>query len=282
MKPPPFRYHAPSSLEEALAALAAAGDGGKVLAGGQSLIPLLNMRLAAPSDLVDITHVAGLDRIEVADGEVRVGAAVRASDLERHDGAAAAIPLLREALQLVAHPVIRNRGTVCGSLAHADPAAELPAVLRLLDGSVVIKHREDERSAPAEGFFVAPLTSDLRPGELVTEAVFPVPPDGTGTAFLEVSRRHGDYALCGVAVRATATDGDVRDARATLIGVGSVPLAVDLDAADGDADAAGEIVREAVDPETDIHATADYRRHLAGVLTTRAFRIALARTGGAA
>lgn len=282
MKPPPFRYHAPRTVDAALEALAEAGDGGKVLAGGQSLIPLLNMRLTAPTDLVDVNRVEGLDAIEVGDAEVRVGAAVRASDLERHVGATSAIPLLGEALQLVAHPVIRNRGTICGSLAHADPAAELPAVLRLLDGSLRIRSADGDRTADAERFFVAPLTSDLRPGELVTEAVFPVPPPHTGTAFVEVSRRHGDYALCGVAVRATADDGTVADARAVLIGVGGVPVAVDLTAADGDAEKASELVQEAVEPDADIHATAEYRRHLAGVLTARALRTALARAGGAA
>ncbi|MGH3441923.1 MAG: FAD binding domain-containing protein [Nitriliruptorales bacterium] len=282
MKPPPFRYHAPRTVDAALEVLAGAGDGGKVLAGGQSLIPLLNMRLAAPTDLVDVNRVDGLDRIEVGDSEVRVGAAVRASDLERHGGATAAIPLLREALQLVAHPVIRNRGTICGSLAHADPAAEMPAVLRLLEGSLHIRSADGERIADAARFFVAPLTADLRPGELVTEAVFRVPPPHTGTAFVEVSRRHGDYALCGVAVRATVEDGGVGDARAVLIGVGGVPVTVDLTAAEGDVEAADELARDAVDPDTDIHATAEYRRHLAGVLTARALRTALARAGEAA
>lgn len=287
MKPPPFTYHAPRTVEEALDTLAGVGHEGKVLAGGQSLIPLLNFRLAEPASLVDINQLDELDTIEVSNGSVTVGARVRASQLERHTEAVDRIPLLGETLQLVAHPVVRNRGTVCGSLAHADPAAELPAVLRLLGGSVHVRSRDGDRDIGADDLFVGILESSLEPGELVTSATFPAPPANTGTAFVELARRHGDYALAGVAALTTVDAGRVTDARAVLIGVGPVPHLVDLsDALSGSADdvdlsAASSAVRDVIEPETDIHATADYRRHLAGVLTERACRIALDRARGA-
>nr|WP_308207541.1 FAD binding domain-containing protein [Actinomadura madurae] len=216
MKPPPFGYHAPATLAEALDALAAA-PGGKVLAGGQSLIPLLNMRLAAPSDLVDINRVAGLDTVHVGDGGVRVGALARHARVERSAEAAAVQPLLGQALRHVAHPVIRNRGTVVGSLAHADPAAELPAVLAVLGGTVEAASARGRRTIPAAAFFRGPLEPALEPGELAVAAFFPAAPPRTGTAFAETARRHGDYALSGVAaVVGLDEDLRVREARAGL------------------------------------------------------------------
>ena len=288
MKPPPFRYRAPSSVDEALDALAEAGDTGKVLAGGQSLVPLLNMRLAAPRVLVDVNGVAGLDVVEVDDDAVRVGATVRQADLERHAGATAAVPLLHEALGHVAHPVIRNRGTVVGSIAHADPAAELPAVLALLDGTVQVRHGGGTRDVAAADFFLGPLESALAPGELATAVTFPRPAPRTGTAFVELARRHGDYAMAGVTVAVTVGDGDaVADARAAFIGVGGVPVVVDLagdcvgqPATDLDVAPAVATARGRIDPMDDIHASADYRRHLAGVLLGRALTTAAARAVG--
>ncbi|MEV4468335.1 FAD binding domain-containing protein [Nonomuraea sp. NPDC049504] len=295
MKPPPFAYHAPRDLGAALRTLAEVGaEGGKVLAGGQSLIPMLNMRLAAPGHLVDINRVAGLDGLEVTPEGVRVGALVRHSDAER----AGAHPLLTQALKLVAHPVIRNRGTVVGSLVHADPAAELPAVLAVLGGSVRLARWDGgpaggspdggsaggaaERSAggvavmrdvPAAEFFVGPMESAARPGELAVSAFFPAVEEGVGVAFHEVARRHGDYALAGVCALVTP-DGR---ARVACIGVGPVPVVVELDKLAGAADA----VRAATDPDDDLHATAAYRRHLVGVLAERALHDA-AREGAAA
>ncbi|HEX2313015.1 MAG TPA: FAD binding domain-containing protein [Thermomonospora sp.] len=279
MKPPPFDYTAPGTVPEALAALA---EGGKVLAGGQSLIPLLTMRLAAPDRLVDINRVAGLDTLEVTAAGVRVGALTRHARVERSAEAAAAQPLLRQALRHVAHPVIRNRGTVVGSLAHADPAAELPAVLALLGGTVEAASTAGRRTVAADGFFLGPLESALTPGELAVSAFFPALPPQTGTAFTEVARRHGDYALAGVAAL-VALDDDlrVRDARVACLGVGDTPVVVDLaePAAQGQAGRppgdcdwgpAGECAAARVDPDGDIHAGADYRRHLVGVLTRRA------------
>jgi carbon-monoxide dehydrogenase medium subunit len=280
VKPPPFGYHAPGTLAEALDALAAA-PGGKVLAGGQSLIPLLNMRLAAPSDLVDINRIAGLDTLRVEDGGVRVGALARHARVERSAEAAAAQPLLGQALRHVAHPVIRNRGTVVGSLAHADPAAELPAVLAVLGGTVEAVSAAGRRTIPAAAFFAGPLEPALAPGELAVAAFFPAAPPRTGTAFTETARRHGDYALAGVAAVVTlGGDGRVAAARAGYLGVAATPLVFDLTGAagpDGDWAAAAAHVRDRIDPEPDIHAGADYRRHLTGVLTERALREAASR-----
>ena len=277
MKPAPFDYHAPTSLAEAVAVLAEVGAEGKVLAGGQSLLPVLSMRLAAPAHLVDINRVAELAFIRVEDGGVRVGALARHAELERHGGARALIPLLGQGLRLVAHPVIRNRGTTVGSIAHADPAGEMTAVLALLGGTVELASAQGTRTAAAADFFLAPLESDVRPGELVTSVFFPAPVVGTGTAFVEVSRRHGDYAICGLAaaVRLSA-DGLVMSARAAYLSVGPVPVVLDLSSAvageradAADWAAAGELAAGQVEPEADIHASADYRRHLAGVLTAR-------------
>ncbi|MEV0754299.1 FAD binding domain-containing protein [Streptosporangium sp. NPDC050280] len=280
MKPPPFEYHAPRSLGEALDALAEAGEHGKVLAGGQSLIPMLNMRLAAPAHLVDINRLRELAFVDVTPEGVRVGALARHAQVERDGSAAAAQPLLGKALRLVAHPVIRNRGTVVGSLAHADPAAELPAVLALLRGSVRLARPCAVRDVPAADFFTGPLESAVAPGELAVSAFFPAPPPRSGTAFREVARRHGDYALAGIAALVVLDD-DLRITSATVacVSLGPVPLLVDVSeavghrpAASADWASAARVVRDRVDPEADIHATAAYRRHLAGVLTEQALR----------
>jgi aerobic carbon-monoxide dehydrogenase medium subunit len=282
VKPAPFAYHAPESVDEALAILAELGDDGKVLAGGQSLVPLLNMRLAAPAALVDIERLDALDTVEVTDAHVRVGARVRHSRLHRDDQAAAAVPLLRQALDWVAHPVIRNRGTSLGSIVHADPAAELPAVLALLGGEVEVAAATGTRTVAASELFLGPLESDVRAGELATAVTFPRLPAGSRTAFVELSRRHGDYALAGVGVRLTLDDDrHVTAAAATLIGVTDTPPVIDLSAAltgqavDAlDLAAAREVVDGVVEPDADIHATAEYRRHLTGVLLGRALTTA--------
>lgn len=292
MKPPPFEYHRPSTTSEAVQLLR---HGVKPLAGGQSLLPLLNMRLAAPEALVDITRIADLTRIEVTATTVRVGAAVRHADVERHAEAGEANPLLPLALHHVAHPAIRNRGTVVGSLAHADPAAELPAVLAIGDGELEIARAGDggavtTRTVAAADFFVGPLEADLRPGELVTHATFPALPESSGVAFTERARRHGDYALCGVAAAVDAPGGRVRGARVAAIGVHPTPLVVDVcDVADGASpseasdphawEAAGARLAERCEPDDDIHASADYRRHLAAVIAPGALALAAARCG---
>jgi CO/xanthine dehydrogenase FAD-binding subunit len=269
MKPPPFDYHAPRTLGEALDALAEAGGDGKVLAGGQSLIPLLNMRLAAPGQLIDINRVAALDTLVREPGGIRVGALARHSRVERSSGH----PLLRQALRHVAHPAIRNRGTVVGSLAHADPAAELPAVLAVLGGWVEVASVSGTRTIPAASFFAGPLESALLPGELAVSAFFPSLPPRSGSAFAELARRHGDYALAGVAaVVELDASGAVTSARIGCIGVAATPLVLDLTpylmASGAFADAVA-YVRERAEPDGDIHASAGYRRHLLGLLAAR-------------
>jgi aerobic carbon-monoxide dehydrogenase medium subunit len=282
VKPSAFTYHRPDSVAETLALLGGLGSDGKVLAGGQSLVPVLNMRLAAPAHLVDVNRLAELAYVRCDGAAVRVGALARHVDVERDEAAYAALPLLRRATACVAHPAIRNRGTTVGSLVHADPAAELPAVLALLQGAVTVASTSGARDVPAAEFFLGPLESAVRPGELAVEATFPLPPPRTGTAWLEVSRRRGDYAVCGAGVLVTLDDdGRVAQARAAYVSVGPTPVAVDLtDAVAGqpwstaDWPAAGALAAGKVPPDEDIHATAAYRRHLVAVLTARACRAA--------
>ncbi|MFA9444963.1 xanthine dehydrogenase family protein subunit M [Egicoccus sp. AB-alg6-2] len=287
MKPPVFAYHAPRSLDEALALLGELGDDGKVLAGGQSLVPMLNMRLVAPAALVDIRHLDALDTVEVDGDRVRVGARVTHRRLEGDDEVAFAVPLLREALRLVAHPVIRNRGTSVGSIVHADPAAEMPAVVALLDARLELRSSDGVRSVTGAEAFTGPLESALRPGELATAVEFAVPDPGTGMAIEELARRHGDYALAGVCARIDLDDDRrVRSAQGAFFGVGGLPERIELTdtLAGQSADAlrpadATAFAREAIDPDDDIHATAAYRRHLAGVLLERALVRAAAAAG---
>jgi carbon-monoxide dehydrogenase medium subunit len=277
VKPSSFGYAAPASTGDALALLAQVGDDAKVLAGGQSLLPILNMRLAAPGYLVDINRIADLSYVRAEDGGVRVGALARHADVERSAAAFDALPLLRQALRLVAHPVIRNRGTTVGSLAHADPSGEMTAVLALTGGSVEVARQGSSRVVSAADFFLGPLESACTAGELAVSAFFPALPAGTGSTFLEVARRHGDYAVCGLAAAVTLDDaGIVVSARAAYISVAPTPLVLDLTSAvagasvaDADWAAAGELARSQTEPEADIHATADYRSHLVGVLTAR-------------
>jgi aerobic carbon-monoxide dehydrogenase medium subunit len=288
VKPAPFVHHAPRSVDEAVAVLAEVGHDGKVLAGGQSLIPILNMRLASPGHLVDINRVAGLDGIEVTSGSVRVGALVRQAALEHSEQGYAAAPVLRQALGYVAHPVIRNRGTVVGSLAHADAAGELPAILALTDGYVEVAGPAGRREVHWPDFFLGPLETSLAHEELAVAARFGRFAPGTGTAFSEVARRHGDYALAGVAVAVTVTDGVVSGARVSFVSVTDVPSVLELGdvlvglAAEPSSaawlsalDTVTEAVRAHVEPESDIHATAEYRRALAGELTRRALTSAV-------
>jgi carbon-monoxide dehydrogenase medium subunit len=272
VKPAPFDYHRPESLEEALG-LMADGDA-KVLAGGQSLVPLLSMRLAAPARLVDINRLPDLDSVQVDDEAVRIGALTRHAGLERDERAFASNPLLRRALESVAHATIRNRGTTVGSLVHADPAAEMPAVLCLLDGSVEVVSRDrGSRTISAQELFAGPLESSLESDEIAVSATFPNPPARSGTAWLELARRNGDYAMVGAgAVLSLDEAGSVQAARVGLISVDATPVVLDVAPAADPDDWAGvaDQVRTSIDPEGDIHATADYRRHLAGVLASRA------------
>jgi aerobic carbon-monoxide dehydrogenase medium subunit len=284
VKPPPLDYSRPESVTDALRTLAELGPDGKVLAGGQSLVPLLSMRLAEPMHLVDINRLADLSYVTQAEGQVRVGALARHAEVLASPVALAAQPLLGKALRFVAHPAIRNRGTTVGSIVHADPAGEMPAVLALLGGTVLVAAEGGERLAGAGDFFLGVLESDVQPGELATEARFPVLAPGTGTGFAEVSRRRGDYAVCGVAALVALNDRqEIEQARAAYLSVGPCPRVLDLTEAVAGAPADSErlpaaatMARELIHPEGDIHATAEYRRHLAGVLTERALLEALA------
>lgn len=273
MKPVGFDYHRPESVDEAVAMLDELDDA-KVLAGGQSLVPLMNYRLAAPANLVDVSRLRELHHVDVTDSGVSVGAAVTHSQLHDHDEAAAAIPLLRDAERLIAHEVIRNRGTVCGSLAHADPSGELTAVLALLEGAVTARSTNGVRTIRADELFVGPLQSSLADNELLLEATFPQPPATTATAIREVARRHGDYAICGAAGAVDRTSsGTIARASVVFLSVGPTPLVVDLASVVGgrlmteiDKGDVYDFVVDRVEPSDDVHASAEYRRHLAGVL----------------
>ncbi len=277
MKPVSFDYHRPETVDAAVGLLDSLDDA-KVLAGGQSLVPLMNYRLAAPAHLVDVSQLSELRHIEVTADAVVVGAGVTHSELHDHDAAAGAIPLLREAEALIAHEVIRNRGTVCGSLAHADPSGELTAVLTLLGGTVQARCVDGDRTITANDLFEGPLQSSLAENELIVTVSFPRPSPSTTTAFREVARRHGDYAVCGVAIAVDRTeDGIITEANAAFISVAPTPLIVDLAEVLGgrtrteiDKGEVYEFVTARVDPSHDIHATADYRRHIAGVLVCEA------------
>ena len=277
MKPAPFDYHRPGSLPEALAALAGEPNA-KVLAGGQSLVPLLSMRLAAPATLVDLNAVPGLAAITVEEAPagaggrpgVRIGALVRHTDVLASPDVRRVQPLVCEALAHVAHATIRNRGTTVGSLVHADPAAEMPAVLLLLGGLVEAASVRGTRTIPAAELFLGPLESALAADEIATSAFFPALAPGAGVAFDEIARRHGDYALCGVAAVVAGTS-----VRAAYVAVADVPTVVDLSGVP--LAEVGEAALAQLAPAADIHASAAYRAQLVRVLTERVVRAATAR-----
>ena len=284
MKPAPFEYRAPRSLDEAVAALQAGGDEAKLLAGGQSLIPLMNFRLAHPSLLVDLNRVAELAYIKPSRGGVAIGAMTRQVAVERNAYLVQTQPLLKEATGWVGHPAIRSRGTIGGSLAHADPAAELPAVAICLDAQLRVVGPRGQRSIAADDFFQGYLTTALAPDEILVEAWLPALAPATGQAWLEFARRHGDFALVGVAASISMRNEQVSDARVVLTGVNGKPVRVReaetilLGGTVADrVGAAADAARTAIDPPADIHASKEYRAHLAGVLTERAIRLAAER-----
>ncbi|MGE3912723.1 MAG: xanthine dehydrogenase family protein subunit M [Chloroflexota bacterium] len=291
MKPAPFAYLAPQTPDDVLAALASAGDEAKLLAGGQSLIPVLNMRLARPAQLIDLGRVAGLAGVQERDGGYAIGAMTRQRAVERDARIVRDVPLLAEALTYVGHPQIRNRGTIGGSIAHADPAAELPAVAVCLGARLTVQSVRGARTICASDLYRGYLETSLAPDELLTEVWFPKAAPGTGSAWLEFARRHGDYALAGVGVQVEVVARVITDARIVLTGVAGVPVrataAEDILAgarpkANGQLlsmqlAATIEAVRAAIEPEDDVHASAAYRRHLAGVLTDRTIHLAYAR-----
>ncbi|AYE85285.1 FAD binding domain-containing protein [Sulfitobacter sp. D7] len=258
MKPAPFDYVAATEMGEALEALHQGGTEARVIAGGQSLMPMLNMRLARPATLVDITRIPELSRIEAKGDNVTIGAAVRQSTLERWPDLADRLPLVRAALPWVGHTQLRNRGTVCGSVAHADPSAELPLCLIALGGSVILRRRRKTRAVAARDFFQGMMSTDLTPGEMIASVTFPGRQTGTGYAFREVARRHGDFAIVACAAIARP------DGTATLSvgGVADTPRTLDLPAdAQGLDDRLNEFAWH-LQARDDLHATARYRRDL--------------------
>lgn len=287
MKAPRFTYHDPLRLKEAVGLLAEFGDEAKVLAGGQSLIPTLNFRLARPQHLVDINRIEELGTFSDTDGYLSIGATVRQRALERSPLVQQHFPLIAQALRFIGHPQIRNRGTVCGSVAHADPAAELPAVMVALDAEMVVRKGDAERSVKASDFFISPLLTVLEPDELLIRIIVPALPTRIGSSVQEVAMRAGDFALGGVAITLTLGENcRISQARIACFGVDDRPMRIQ-DAEDSlvgqqpseDAfAAAGRIVSERVDPSSDIHASASYRRRLVGTLTRRGLAAAFART----
>ena len=290
MKPPSFDYLAPASVEEALALLGDLGEGAKALAGGQSLVPMLNFRLVRPRHLVDLNDLTELAGIREDDGRLVIGAMTRQRAVERSALVRARCPLLAEAMPQVGHVQIRNQGTIGGSLAHADPAAELPAVVAALDGELVLRSARGQRVLKPEQFFVTYFTTAAAPAELLVEVRLPAMPPRTGSAFVEVSRRHGDFALVGVAATVTVDEAGVCTGSAlALTGVGRTPVVareaaralVGVKPTAAAIDDVGRRVAGAVRPDGDLHASSEYRQHLAGVLTRRALARAAERVTGA-
>jgi carbon-monoxide dehydrogenase medium subunit len=284
MKPAPFAYADPRTLDEVIEHLARHGDEAKLLAGGQSLMPMLNLRLARPAVIVDLNRVAGLDAIVERDGMLLVGALVRQRALERW--ATDRAPLLAAGLRLIGHTAIRTRGTVAGSIVHADPAAELPALLLCLDGAVLARSRAGERAIAARDLFQGPLVTSLRADEVVVETRWTLPPAGAGWGLHEVTRRQGDFALVGVAAVVTLARGVIARARIVLFGAGPVPVRAEAAerALDGQPPSPALIAEAAraagvgLEPASDLHAPAAYRLSVARTLTARALNDAVARS----
>ena len=290
MKPPAFRYVVPETVEEAAARLVEYGSDARLIAGGQSLVPMMNFRLVNPSVLIDIRKIAPPDAIAEAEGHVRVGALTRHRALETSPLIAGRFPVLAAAMKHVAHLAIRNRGTIGGSLCHADPAAELPTIAVLLDALIHVARRGGARTIPAGAFFEGALWTAVEDDEIVTRIDIPLLPPGAGWGFHEFARRHGDFGLAGAAVTVTGSAGRAGEVRIALLGVSETP--VRADAAEriltgtgfgpDEIAAAVDAVRAGIDPSGDLHASADFRRHLAGVLAERALFDAWGRAGNGA
>ena len=285
MKPAKFDYFAPDTLDEALELLAQHGPDAKALAGGQSLMPMMNLRLVRPAVIVDINRIGGLSGVSAADGTVTIGSLTRQRDLERSDAIRNAFPMMAAAISHIGHFQIRNRGTIGGSLAHADPAAELPAICTALDGELALADSNGTQTMAAAEFAVAPLITSLAPEQLLTEIRLPTLDDGWRWGFREVSRREGDFALVGsVAMLRTDGDGVCQEARITMFAVGDGPARMPAaeqslvgrvvdDTARREAAA---LVSEAVTPGSDIHASSEYRKEVSAVMARRALEDACA------
>ena len=289
MKPAPFKYITATSLEQALALKAKYGDDAKFLAGGQSLIPAMNFRLARPAVLIDINGLEECSGITPhEDGGARIGALTRYRTLQNDGSLLRGYPLFGEALPHIAHPQIRNRGTIGGNLSHADPASEMPALAVAMEAVIKVKASTHERRIAAADFFQGLLTTDLQPDEMLVEIELPAPKPRTGTCFSEIARRRGDFALAGAAASITVDqDGRCTHARLSLCGVGETPVDASNAAAilvgrrvDSERmDDVAEAVRRMIEPAGNVHTTPDYQRHVAGVLTQRTLATAYDRAG---
>jgi len=282
MKLPLFDYEAPQTVSEAVELLAEHGDEASVLAGGQSLIPLLALRLARPAVLIDINGIAELSGVSATNGWTTMGAMTREYAAEESQTVADAVPLLAAALPLIGHAAIRSRGTIGGSLAHADPAAELPAVARALDSEFVVRGPSGMRVIPAAEWFEGYLMTSRQPDELLVEVRFPTAGRGTGASFQEVARRHGDFAIVGLAASLTLSDGAISEARLALAGLSDVPVrataAEDLLVGERPSaelfDEAARRAIDGVDPPDDLHGSSDYRKAVAAAVVRRGLRAA--------
>ncbi|MPZ53292.1 MAG: xanthine dehydrogenase family protein subunit M [Acidimicrobiia bacterium] len=286
MKPARFSYEVPETVEEAVSLLGEHGYEAKLLAGGQSLIPLLSFRMARPAVLVDVNRVQGLDFVEWESDGVRIGALARHRVLETDPELTTRCPMAAEALALVGHVAIRNRGTVAGSMAHADPAAEWPLVALVLGGVFTVVGPVGERQVPASEFFRGFMTTVLEPDEMITELRLDMPRNGSGSAFLEFARRHGDYAQAGAgSIVQLDGSGRVSDARVGLLGVGTTPIRasaveealVGVTPTETDLVELSQLAGESMAPLDDVHADADYKRHLGTVMVRRTLETALQR-----
>jgi carbon-monoxide dehydrogenase medium subunit len=290
LKPPPFDYRLPETLEEALSVMAEYGDEARPLAGGQSLVPMMAFRLARPAVLIDLNQLDDLAALDFDDHQVSVGAMVREKTAERSDPLSRQVPLLAKALPYIGHEAIRTRGTIGGSLAHADPAAELPAVAVAAGAQVVAASEgRGRRTVPAEEFFITHFTTALAPDELITQVQFPAALEGTGSGFQEVARRHGDFAMVGVAAMLHAANGIIHQARLVLTGMADKPVravAAEAVLVGSPADAASleeaaALAAADLDPPSDLHGSSAYRRHVATVLARRSLDEAAAEIGAA-
>jgi CO/xanthine dehydrogenase FAD-binding subunit len=288
MKPPNFTYWDPATVDETVRFLEQNADETKLLAGGQSLMPVISMRLARPEYLVDINGVTELDYIRVDGDRLRIGAMTRHDALVRSADVQRLCPLMAKALPYIGHAAIRYRGTIGGSLVHADPSAELPAIALALDAEITVTGPRGNRTIPAGEFFITFFTTALEPDEMLTEIAFPTQPQASGTAVLELARRHGDFAVAGVALSVTANGGgQLGSARVCAFGVDEVPRRIDqAESLLAGQRPSAELLAEAgaatagsIEPESDMHASGDYRRQMAGVLTRRALTQALAEAG---
>ena len=288
MIPGQFEYHAPSTLDEALALLAEHGSDARVLAGGQSLIPLMKLRLASPAVLIDLNGVDSLSGIEEADGQLRIGAMTRHSALERSELIGSRYPLIADAAAVIADPLVRNRGTTGGSLAHADPAGDLGSVMTALGAEVVVNGPGGERTLPIDELLLGPFTTTLDEGEILTEVRVPQPAERSGGAYEKLERKVGDFATAAVAVQLTRENGSCASIGIGLTAVGPTTIraseaedALRGGSLDEDAlRAAAELAAAASDPAADLRGSEEYKRDMVRVLTLRALRRAIERAGG--